>query len=587
MTHTSKVDVNIDEGSVLQPNAMNPVALGGTLSEHSLLSARKWLTECYQSHALCNDTSPTTTWFPTRLLYIEETESDSYHVKLIDTAKQRPSSPYATLSHRWGKGEYLQLNRHTSAVFSEAVPISELSKTFKDAITVTFRLGISYLWIDSLCIMQDRDDLSDWLHEASLMNKVYLHSHCNISASVSLDGSQGLSRQRDVANLYSPTISLLQGASDKNSEDHLETYHLINDSLYFFNVTKSPINTRGWVFQEMLLAPRVLHFSHDQLFWECRQHRTCEVDAKDNDLAGRYQSISKFKSYLQGRAATSTPYPSQAANNDLRDKAEGYEMWHDLIEEYSSKDLTNPLDKLVALSGIAKLMSTFIQGTYIAGMWRENLERDLLWFKPDAYDNGDTLTEQTKVYRAPTWSWASRDGKIRFANMEGQILFKIRDVFLSHKTQDVTGVVTNGWLQVDGELGPIRLSLPQGYKALKDYNVWKVDNVSCTHPKDEFIVIPDELSTDARHFDDDNAASRLFFMPCLLDRTNDEFSMYAMVLRVVDRNNGVFERIGMAFGLEDLGDGEIPPLPTDVDEDVKVTLPCMKYEDGKHTIRIV
>lgn len=437
--------------------------------------------------------------------------------------------------------------------------------------------------------MQDKDDLSDWLQEASAMNRVYLYSHCNISATVSLDGSQGLSRKRDLVDMHPPTIRLLKRRSIVDLENYHEVYQLGDTLFWDHNVARSPINTRGWVFQEMLLAPRVLHFSHDQLFWECRQHRACEVAPNGDVQLGRSESVSKFKSYLRGRAANLISLPSEHANDGTQSKADLYEVWQVLVQRYSATHLTNPLDKLIALSGIAKLMSTFIQGTYVAGMWRENLKRDLLWSKTDISTYGTPRKSPRNLYRAPTWSWASRDGVVEWmeTGMQAQVLFDVKDVYLEHKTQDVTGHVTNGWLEVACKLGPITLSVSKDSNQMRRSDFWRIDYDSCTQPIVHFLVFPDELSTDSRNFDDDNSADRFFFMPCSVDRSMGYF-MLAMVLRVVDSDNGVFERIGMAAGSRGgWEDEEEPILPTDIDEHVRATLPCLKYEDGLHTIRII
>jgi hypothetical protein len=122
--------------------------------------------------------------------------------------------------------------------------IENLPQTFVDAIFVTLRLGVHYLWIDSLCIMQDEDDLSDWLREAPLMHKVYSYSHCNLSASVSERGSEGSSRNRDPRKLYGPVVEL----TTEDFRNALSTDCEIRyDHLWRSNVADSHINTRGWV----------------------------------------------------------------------------------------------------------------------------------------------------------------------------------------------------------------------------------------------------------------------------------------------------------------------------------------------------
>jgi hypothetical protein len=72
-----------------------------------------------------------------------------------------------------------------------------MPKTFREAVVVCHVLKIKYLWIDSLCICQDKDDTSDWTHEAGLINKAYASSYCNLSASDAKNSTHGLFRDRD------------------------------------------------------------------------------------------------------------------------------------------------------------------------------------------------------------------------------------------------------------------------------------------------------------------------------------------------------------------------------------------------------
>lgn len=117
-----------------------------------LSQAGRWLARCVKSHAVCRVQSTEKT-FPTRVLDVGD--SVSSNVYLFVPKKDAPARPYATLSHCWGKIEILRLLLSNLAALKEGIDVHSLPKTFQDAIHVTRSLGLRYLWIDSLCIIQD------------------------------------------------------------------------------------------------------------------------------------------------------------------------------------------------------------------------------------------------------------------------------------------------------------------------------------------------------------------------------------------------------------------------------------------------
>jgi hypothetical protein len=132
---------------------------------------------------------------------------------------------------------------------------------------------------------------------------------------------------------------------------------------------------RGWVLQERYLSPRILSFKRFELSWKCRDKYTCECGGSGDDWT--------------------TP-----------------ESWDHIVMDYSKLQLTNPKDKLTAISGIAqafKAKYTF-QGAYYAGLWRKCLLSQLTWYTM----SGDQQVEGLAAYRAPSWSWASIDAVIDF-----------------------------------------------------------------------------------------------------------------------------------------------------------------------------
>jgi hypothetical protein len=564
-----------------------------TLSEESLQHAETWLHDCCRSHRKCTPSSLPESWYPTRLLYLNSSGDGHCKVRIIHTAYEKPNGPYATLSHRWGNDHFIKLTRSNLAAFTEVIPIAEFSKTFADAISVSLRLGIQYLWIDSLCILQDEDDLSDWLHEAGLMQRVYSCSYLNISASVAESSSEGLSRNRDPSRLYRPIFELLVQGSD--TETGYETFEIEHDQLWMHNVAGCNLNTRGWVFQERLLSSRVLHFSYDQVFWECREHRACEIYPSGHmnlhQNFGRYHDThtERFKSLL-GVYNQQTQRPTDTTGDEADSV---YDIWKGMVSAYCITSLTNPLDKLIALAGIAKQMSIFTRDTYIAGMWRSNLESELQWCSIQSVP----AKPYPSVYRAPSWSWASIDAPVYWPNSYSDQrvvkLFKIVKVVLQHETDNIMGLVKSGWLDVKGQLKPATLTWAENYQREPKTASWQIDvdptnfidstNIQSISQESTVPVYLDIPTTDPTHFSDDNANERVFFMPM----GTNQSGVQAWLLRNVDTQSGTFKRMGMCFTSHRLNGAPSSLLLAELKETVKETLPCLKYEDGLHTIRIV
>ena len=219
----------------------NTIQASDTASQESWKVVETWMQECISSHQACNRHSRTErTWYPTRLLLIGEHDT----IRLTCTATEQPRGPYTTLSHCWGKVPLIQLLRSNMKEFAAGVPQDTLPKTFQHAIIATKRLGASYIWIDSLCILQDKDDLSDWLQESALMGKVYSNSYCNISATAALDSSKGLFHERS-AKIVRPMYASMAVEDDSYNGSSIE-YSIVNRSLWLRQVTNTPLNVRGW-----------------------------------------------------------------------------------------------------------------------------------------------------------------------------------------------------------------------------------------------------------------------------------------------------------------------------------------------------
>ncbi|EMD84756.1 hypothetical protein COCC4DRAFT_88914, partial [Bipolaris maydis ATCC 48331] len=417
-----------------------------TSSTASFELASMWLRDCVQSHLRCNSHTDGTSWYPTRLLHLAETDGKEGYVRLIRTAGTSPNEHYATLSHRWGNTRPLRLTRLAASDPNHRFFVAGMPRTFQEAIQVSKRLGIQYLWIDSLCIIQEGDNLRDWYHEAGLMGKVYMHSYLNIAAADADDGTKGLFRHHPSLLLGRQRVAV--NTKELGSGPGYTDYLMTDLMLWSRNLGRAPLHNRGWVFQERFLAPRNLHFFRDQIFLECNERTVCETFPKG--LPSNIMNLTTVSvKYRLGKQQD--PSVSSDRHGD-----EWKKLWYgDVVSQYSAMDLSVSTDKLIALSGIAKFFMARLEDKYVAGMWRSQLEDSLLWFV-----NPSGLLPRPLVYRSPTWSWASVDGHVR-PNLhweDRELLIHVEDVVLSHATEDTTGAVTGGWLDLCGFLKPVRLS---------------------------------------------------------------------------------------------------------------------------------
>lgn len=356
-------------------------------------------------------------------------------------------------------------------------------------------------------------------------------------------------------------------------------YAVIESNLARHSIWNNPAAKRAWILQEWLLAPRVLHFGAQQLLWECREHQKCErypSGYPDHNSRNRFKTDHDHMSYQSERP---------------QDKLLlGIDRWARLIRTYTSMSLTSPGDKLIALSGIAKQVGEVLDDAYVAGMWRKRLPLQLLWFNgaPTLSKRSETQSGRPTAYRAPTWSWASAEGSVMYnsAAEQNNILFQVQGVHVEHATEDTTGAVIGGWLQLRVSLRPVRIMLHRDTTGGGEHNLryWFV--LVADIDLQLHIMLDTPLSNEDA-FDNDNAQGKIYCMPASKTRQGN-FADF-LLLRVVDTHGGIFERIGYGHsGSEGMGDkARYDILLVELDEGEKKTFPCVRYEDGRHVIRTI
>ncbi|EMR90362.1 hypothetical protein ACHAPC_007037 [Botrytis cinerea] len=356
-----------------------------------------WISNCLKNHSYCD--IATTSQLPSRLLDISGSKDDV--VRLVEVGNltssvNRPS--YATLSHCWGSNRIIQTTSSTITSFYGGIRATDLPATFQDAISVVRAVGLRFIWIDSLCIVQD--SLDDWKHESILMASIYSNSYVNIAATGAADSSMGFLAPRNPLHRSIPLLArcLLKPETEdksifvRHSLDGLHQFYstptmLRNDTTGSWSKEKqeAPLLSRAWIFQERYLAPRTLHFCSSELVMECRKELRCECTGLDS-----------------------------IASNPLRDVQDiSYDSWLRAVEEFSRLRLSHENDRLSALLGIAKVFHSRLMSTYLRGLWVEDLARGLLWDvtrHENIHNNASPISLPTKRQNrevAPTWSWAS------------------------------------------------------------------------------------------------------------------------------------------------------------------------------------
>jgi len=347
-------------------------------TESSLAQMSDWLTECHSSHTLCRQEH--VEFAPHRLLQIAAAK-DEVTVRLTEHW-QGVGVKWAALSYVWGGDQSFKSTIASVAGLKAGFGVNSLPQTLKDAVAVCRGLSLEFLWVDSLCIIQD--DPKDVARELASMPQIYRRAWVTISASTAAGVSDGFLQRRCYVHrsAYGDAqipISLRYLA--KNSSSRGEVIFLRNPC----DRKEEPINNRAWTYQERHLSPRVLDFKCNQVVLYCFTNKRCEGGGS---LLEWYKDPNV---HMENRLCS--PYSNFRTIT----------RWHEVVDDYTKRSLSFPLDKLTALSAIADLYKDYTGHTYLAGLWKETLIYDLCWSSPG------NLPPRPVEYRAPSWSWAAVD----------------------------------------------------------------------------------------------------------------------------------------------------------------------------------
>ena len=368
-------------------------------SDKAFQRIHSWIDECQSSHQKC--LSPAEVKLPDRVLYI----ADENDPRLVWTDKQSKGQ-YAALSYCWGGDQTHKLLKSRVEGYKKQIPISELPATITDAIRVSKKIGLKYLWIDSLCIIQD--DEEDRFEQINQMRNIYNFAFATIAVGTASSVTQGfLSRNEPL--LWSPRIQL---RCPNNSIGQITIYSVNGRETIKYDPLQHALDSRAWTLQERVLSPRVIVYSANTIHWLCNTKE---------EAYSLYISDSPF--------GLSSRTPDVLGETETPEKLRTW--WAQLVWDYSSRSLTSATDKLPAIAGLADEYSKISGDEYLAGLWKSQLPRDLLWrIEPPGTDRKRKMFgrripppilphhPRPTEYCAPSWSWASVADRVKFAEFD-------------------------------------------------------------------------------------------------------------------------------------------------------------------------
>jgi Heterokaryon incompatibility protein (HET) len=403
---------------------------------------REWLGECDSTHINCRRDTLFPNILPARLIAIGSTSEAK--VKIVQTP-HRPQ--YVALSYCWGADQPNSLIGDNLKQYEESIDITSLPKTVQDAIAVTRRLGVEFLWIDSMCILQNSE--TDKFVEIGKMAGIYNNAYLTIIAAMPSSCEEGFLSTKEFNDSTGLPVPIRLpdnsvGEIILRGGFALGSAHLVEPEL-------EAIMRRAWTFQERFMSKRTLVI-HRQLIWMCPQY--WGVDG--GDLNRR-----KYHLYVPDLSTTSLSTPTR-------------EDWAQISITYSDMQLSYLEDKLPALSSVAEFYALKKKDKYCAGLWNNSLALDLCW--DSGYMHHEVLSKDflkkciparvpLRAPGLPSWSFLSiANNRIYYYLSAGKYLRPLIRI-LSCDCEPASssapfGRIGSATLKVVGKALPLRLEGP-------------------------------------------------------------------------------------------------------------------------------
>ena len=342
-------------------------------SDESLALMKGWIDDCRCRHQLCMK-MPRQVGRPKRLLQCLSDGS----VRL--TTRSPTQRDYIALSYCWGNGKaVMKTKKATEGDHQCGIPGKDLPRLFQEAVSLAHGLNV-YLWIDSLCIIQDSD--KDKEEEMMQMSDIFagaLVVAVAASAESPLDSLLEVKPQSDQSHTWR-TASLIRYEEtdlDVKFRKRADWAHNWGRNATF----RTPISKRAWCFQEQVLASRCLVFSHDEVVWDCRSCCQCECGGNQEHFSVESSSSITMQPYRQMLLPFVEHEPGTLTQ--FADAEAAYSVWQTAVGSYSDRALTFKTDRLPAISAVASVVAKATGDHYLAGLWKDDLLAGLGWVARD------------------------------------------------------------------------------------------------------------------------------------------------------------------------------------------------------------
>ena len=355
-----------------------------TTFEDKAAVMKSWLNDCCTQHG--KDRCRPLDFVPLRLVQVG---LDGATVQLVkgEAIGSLASVNYTTLSYCWGKTHQLQTTQDNVTEFSTEIPRELLPKTMREAIRMTHLLGIPYIWIDALCIVQD--DREEWQNQAAQMHNIFRGSQLTIAAGQSSDSSKGCFPTRECLP-GTGFVSNIEAADEVKARAG-RLFRLYNGDVRNKAINSNILSTRGWTLQEQLLSTRIATYSEPHLLWHCHSCFATE------------SGLVLDPDFIQSSAI------SFLYQDILQDERLRQFTWRQIVENYTLREFTHPSDRIPAIAGLIQYFSSLFQDNPVLGLWPKTFARDLGWMR---------LTEAndvSKVTGLPSWTWLASRGGVKYS----------------------------------------------------------------------------------------------------------------------------------------------------------------------------
>jgi hypothetical protein len=382
----------------------------------------QWFQTCAQNHRCCAELSDRSIYRPARLIDLG-VDFDFKRARLVETTPGDYNVDYMCLSYAWGTCMPEAGKTYLASLEEHKVRLkrAKLPKTFKHFFEIAKWFSIRYVWIDSLCMIQDDPD--DWQREAAAMGMIFAGAVCTIAAESANHCQGGIwleSRLRMMNGGISPTLSPTY--EDMTQEDNLKNYLSVCDQRFH----KSPLQTRGWPLVEREASHRILHFTFAHIFWECREAKMhspvllgdsdtfvgSQAGIRESNLEWKMTRLRMFDIPLELRAEPHSAQwqKLQAISPSLithhsGDHASAMKLllaWRTVIEDFSGRNFSVWSDRLPSLWGMVFGLQSRLAAEHQAAIWGAD-PKGLLWAVQDSVAPHLRVRDIT----SPSWSWAA------------------------------------------------------------------------------------------------------------------------------------------------------------------------------------